>query len=55
MKAREYQDAPKVIACILSLSLSLSLSLYDIEMHALIDPGFTHSYVCTEHLFNKMP
>ena len=45
MKAREDQDAPKVIACI--------FSLYDIEMHALIDPSSTHSYVCTEHLFDK--
>ena len=25
------------------------------EIHALIDPGSTHSYVCTEHLFDKMP
>ena len=24
-------------------------------MHALIDPGSTHSYVCTKHLFDKMP
>ena len=24
-------------------------------MHALIDPGSTHSYVCTENLFEKMP
>ena len=24
-------------------------------MHASIDPGSTHSYVCTEHLFAKMP
>ena len=24
-------------------------------MHALIDPGSTHSYVCTEHLFDKKP
>ena len=23
-------------------------------MYALIDPGYTHSYVCTEHLFDKM-
>ena len=30
-------------------------SLYDIEMHALIDPSSTHSYVCTEHLFDKIP
>ena len=46
MKAREYQDAPEVIADI--------FSLYDIEMHALIDPGSTHSYVCIEHVFNKI-
>ena len=31
------------------------LSLYDIEMHALVDLGSTHSYVCAEHLFDKMP
>ena len=24
-------------------------------MHALIVPGSTHSYVCIEHLFDKMP
>ena len=47
MKAREDQDAPEVIAGI--------FSLYDIEMHALIDPSSTHSYVCTEQLFDKMP
>ena len=23
-------------------------------MHALIDPGFTHSYICTEHVFDRM-
>ena len=23
-------------------------------MHALIDPGSTHSYVCIEHVFDKM-
>ena len=37
MKAREDQDAHEVIAGI--------FSLYDIEMHALIDPGSTHSCV----------
>ena len=37
MKAREDHDAPEVIAGI--------FSLYDIEMHALIDPGSIHSYV----------
>ena len=47
MKASEDPNAPEVIACI--------FSLYDMEIHALIDPGSTHSYVCTEHLFDKMP
>ena len=30
-------------------------SLYDIEMHALIDPGSTYSFVFTKHSFDKMP
>ena len=47
MKAREDQNAPEVIAGI--------FSLYDIEMHALIDLGSTHSYVCMEHVFDKVP
>ena len=47
MKAREDQDALEVIASIFSLC--------DIEMHALIDPGSTHSYICTEHVFDRMP
>ena len=47
MKAREDQDAHEVIACI--------FSLYDIEMHELIDPRSTHSYVCMEHVFEKVP
>ena len=47
MKARENQDAPKVIAGI--------FSLYDIEMHALIDSRSTHSYVCMKHVFDKVP
>ena len=46
MKAREDQDAPEVITGI--------FSIYDIEMHALIDPGSTHSYICTEHVFDRM-
>ena len=46
MKAREDQDAPEVIAGI--------ISLYGIEMHALIDPRSTHSYVCIERVFDKM-
>ena len=47
MKAREDQDALEVIASI--------FSLYDIEMHALIDPGSTHLYICTEHVFDRTP
>ena len=47
IKAREDQDAPEVVADI--------FSLYDIEMHALIDPGSTHLYVCIEHVFDKIP
>ena len=46
MKAHEDQDALEVIAGI--------FSLYDIEMHALINPGSTHSYVCIEHVFDKI-
>ena len=46
MKAREDQDAPKVIVGI--------FSLYDTEMHALIDLGSTHSYVCIEHVLDKI-
>ena len=47
IKAREDQNAPEVIAGI--------FSLYDTEMHALIDPGSTHSYVCMNHVFDKVP
>ena len=47
IKAREDQDALVVIAGI--------FSLYDIEMHALIDPGSTHLYVSIEHVFDKIP
>ena len=47
MKAREDQDPPEGIASI--------FSLYDIEMHALINLGSTHSYVCMEHVFDKVP
>ena len=46
MKARGDQDAPEVIADI--------ISLYGIEMHALINLGSTHSYVCIEHVFDKI-
>ena len=47
MKSCDDQNAPKVIAGI--------FSLYDIEMHSLIDLGSTHSYVCMEHVFEKVP
>ena len=47
MKAREDQGAPEVIVGL--------FSLFDMEIHALIDPSSTHSYVCTEHLFDKRP
>ena len=47
IRTRKDQDAPEVIAGI--------FSLYDIEIHVLIDPGSTHSYVCIEHVFDKIP
>ena len=47
IRAREDQNASEVMASI--------FSLYDIAMHALIDPGSTHSYVCIEHVFDKIP
>ena len=47
MKAHGDQDAPEVITGI--------FLLFNIEMHALIDPGSTHSYVCIEQVFNKIP
>ena len=47
MRAHEDQDASEVMAGI--------FSLYDIEMHALMGPGSTHSYICTEHVFDRMP
>ena len=47
IRACEDQDSPEVIVG--------KISLYDIEMHALIDPGSTHSYVCIEHVIYKIP
>ena len=46
MKARGDQEAPEVIAGI--------FSLHGIEIHASIDPGSTHSYVCIEHVFDEV-
>ena len=47
MRAREDQDAPVVIAG--------NFTLYNNEMHALVDPGYTHSYICIEQLSDKLP
>ena len=46
MKAHEDQEAPEFIGSI--------FSLYGIEIHALIDLGSTHSYVCIVHVFNRV-
>ena len=46
MRAREDQDAPRVIVG--------NFTLYDNEMHALVDPGSTHSYICIEQLSDKL-
>ena len=40
MKSVEDTDAPDVIACNFQIS--------DTAVHALIDPGSTHSYICTD-------
>ena len=47
MRAREDQDAPGVITG--------NFALYNTEIHALIDPGSTHSYICIEQLSDKLP
>ena len=46
MRAREDQDAPGVIAG--------NFTLYNTEIHALIDLGFTHSYICIEQLSDSI-
>ena len=46
MKAHGDQEALEVFADI--------FSLYGIDMHALVDPGSTQSYVCIEHVFDKV-
>ena len=40
MKAVEDTDAPDVIAG--------NFQIFDTTVHALIDPGSTHSYICTD-------
>ena len=47
MRAREDQDAPRVIAG--------NFTLYNNEMHALVDPSSTHSYICIQQLSDKLP
>ena len=47
MRACEDQNAPRVIVG--------NFTLYRNEMHALIDPSSTHSYVCIKQLSDKMP
>ena len=32
-----------------------NFALYNTEIHALIDPGSTHSYICIEQLSDKLP
>ena len=46
MRAREDQDAPGVIAG--------NFTLYNNEMHALVNPGSTHSYICIKQLSDKL-
>ena len=31
-----------------------NFTLYNTEIHALINPGFTHSYICIEQLSDKL-
>ena len=47
MKAREDQDAAGVTTG--------NFTIYDNEMHALVDPGSTHSYICIDQLSDKLP
>ena len=47
MRAHEDHDALGVITG--------NFTLYDNEMHALVDPGSTHSYICIEQLSDKLP
>ena len=47
MRAREDQNALGVIVG--------NFTLYNNEMHALIDPSSTHSYICIEQLSDKLP
>ena len=47
MRDREDQNAPVVITG--------NFTFYNNEMHALVDSGSTHSYICIEQLSDKFP
>ena len=47
MRVQEDQNALRVIAG--------NFTLYDTAMHALVDPGSTHSYICIDQLSDKLP
>ena len=47
MRAREDSDLPGVIAS--------TFTLFDIDLYAIIYPGFMHSYICMEQMSDKLP
>ena len=47
MRAREDPDIPGVIVG--------TFTLFDIDLYALIDPSYTHSYICMEQMSDKLP
>ena len=47
MRAREYPDIPGVIVG--------TFTLFDIDLYALIDPSYMHSYICMEQMSDKLP
>ena len=47
MRAREDPDISRVIVG--------TFTLFNIDLYALIDPISTHSYICMEHMSNKLP
>ena len=47
MRAREDPDIPGVIVG--------TFTLFDIDLYALIDPGFTYSYICMKQMSDKLP
>ena len=47
MRARKDSDIPGVIAS--------TFTLFDIDLYAIIYPGFMHSYICMEQMSDKLP